>query len=90
MTSDMINAVFEGSGALLTAMNTRRVYTDKGHAGIYVPAVVFFFSWGGWNLWFYPSLGQMWSFVAGAALFAANLAWVSMLVWYGPVQKRDW
>lgn len=54
MTPDVINAVFEGCGALLTAKNTLQVIRDRGYAGIYLPAILFFFSWGGWNLYFYP------------------------------------
>ena len=90
MTPDVINAVFEATGAVFTWLNVHRVYKDRGYAGIYVPAIAFFFSWGFWNLYFYPSVGASWSFLAGIPLVLANLAWVAAMVYYGPVQKRDW
>lgn len=88
MTPDICNAVFEMIGAWFTVQNTIRVRRDRGYAGIYVPAILFFFSWGAWNMFFYPHLGQWWSFAAGAFLFCANLSWVIALVYYGPVVKR--
>ncbi len=88
MTPDVLNALFELTGALLTAMNTRRVIRDKGYAGIYWPAVAFFWAWGAWNLFYYPHLEQWWSFTAGVLLFAANLSWLGALWWYGPVESQ--
>lgn len=90
LNPDIINACFEFIGAVFTSLNTLRVYKDKGYAGVFVPAIVFFFSWGGWNLYFYPSVGAYWSLGAGVMLFLANLTWVAALLYYGPMQKRDW
>ena len=89
MSPDSINACFELIGAVFTSMNTLRVLRDRGYAGVFVPAIVFFFSWGLWNLVFYPSVGAMWSFRAGLFLFMANLSWVGSLLYYGPVQRRN-
>jgi hypothetical protein len=83
MSPDVVNAAFEMCGAVFTFKNTLRVIQDRGYAGIYLPAIVFFFSWGGWNLYYYPSLGQWWSFGAGAALFLANLTWITAMAYYG-------
>lgn len=83
MTPDFVNGVFEFVGSGLTWMNVRRVYVDRGYAGIYAPAVVFFMSWGLWNLFYYPSLSQWWSFAGGLSLVAANLCWVGAMRYYG-------
>lgn len=83
MSPDFINGLFEVVGSIFTWMNVLRVIRDKGYAGIYPPAIVFFFSWGFWNLFFYPSLGQWWSFAGGISLVAANLAWVGSMWWFG-------
>jgi len=83
LTPDTINGLFEFSGALLTWMNVLRVYKDKGYAGIYLPAVVLFMLWGVWNLYYYPHLGQWYSFAAGCVLVAANISWVGLMCFYG-------
>lgn len=90
MTPDLLNAGFELTGAVFTWISVLRVCRDKGYAGIYVPAIVFFFCWGFWNLYFYPSVDAVWSFHAGIPLCLGNLAWVASMLYYGPVQKRDW
>lgn len=83
MTPDQINGLFELTGAVLTAKNFLRVLEDKGHAGIYPPAVVFFTLWGLWNLFYYPSLGQAWSFFGGVILVISNLFWLGAMIYYG-------
>lgn len=86
MTPDIINASFEFVGAYLTWKNYRQVVIDQGYAGIYWPACVFFTSWGLWNLFYYPSLDQWWSFVGGLALIASNCLWLWSLWYYGKKQ----
>lgn len=44
--------------------------------------MAFFWSWGIWNLFFYPSLGQWYSFVGGIALVAGNTVWVALALRY--------
>lgn len=83
LTPDHINGAFEFVGSLLTWGNAVRVYKDRGYAGIYLPATVFFFFWGLWNLFYYPSLRQWWSFVGGASLVLANYVWVFAMIHYG-------
>lgn len=83
MTPDVINGLFEFLGSLMTWQSVVRVYRDRGYAGIYPPAVVFFLSWGMWNLFYYPHLGQWWSFHGGLSLVFANIAWVALMVRYG-------
>lgn len=90
ITPDLVNGAFEATGSIFTWMNVARVCRDKGHAGLYVPAIAFFMSWGLWNLFFYPHLHQWVSFAGGVSLVIANVVWVTMLVWFGPVQKKDW
>lgn len=86
--SDAINGLFEFIGSILTWMNVTRTYKDKGYAGIYLPSVVFFSSWGIWNLYFYPHLNQWLSFLGGCSLVIANLLWVGMMYYYGHKKER--
>jgi len=83
MTPDLINGLFETTGAALTAMNTRRVITDRGYAGVYIPTIVFFLSWGLWNLFYYPHLDQWFSFVGGILLVLSNVSWVVTMLYFG-------
>lgn len=79
---DLTNGTFEALGALVILLSVRRVLKDKAVAGISVPHVVFFNAWGFWNLYYYPSLDQWFSFAAGVALVAANTLWVGLLIKY--------
>lgn len=83
MTPDHINALFEAAGCLFVLANCRAVLRDKRVAGVSIAATVYFTAWGIWNLYFYPSLNQAWSFYAGAALASANFIWVCLLIRYG-------
>jgi hypothetical protein len=85
MTPDMVNGAFELVGAVLTFQSFLRVERDKGYAGIYWPAVAFFTAWGLWNLFYYPSLNQQWSFIGGVALVCANVAWLAAMCKHGPL-----
>ena len=88
MTPDQINATLELTGAVFTFRNALRVYRDRGYAGITWTAVAFFTTWGFWNIWYYPSLHQSWSFAAAVLLLAANLLWVSAMAWFGPIVRK--
>lgn len=77
---DHINALFELMGAafilpsILAALKAGRVQ------GVSILTPLFFWSWGAWNLLYYPSLDQWLSFSAGAVLFLVNTVWL-YLVW---------
>ena len=56
---------------------------DKGYAGLHPAATAFFWSWGVWNLYYYPHLDQWWSFTGGVSLVIANTTWVAMMLKFG-------
>lgn len=81
--ADFINGVlFELAGALFILNHCRAVMRDKCVAGVSIISTVFFTLWGFWNLYYYPSLGQWLSFVGGVCIVAANVLWVSLLIYY--------
>ena len=82
MNGDTINALFEGIGALLVWYNVRVLLRDKIIKGVSWSVQAFFASWGLWNLYYYPSLGQWHSFYAGIVLVSGNLIWVAMAIYY--------
>ena len=77
---DLINGLFEGGAACMVWLNVFRLYRDKHVAGISILAQIFFTVWGAWNLFYYPSLGQIFSAICGVGVFLGNIAWV-YLVW---------
>ncbi len=88
---DVVNGLFEGLGTFAVLVNFRRVLKDKCVAGVSIPAVVFFMSWGLWNLFYYPHLGQWWSFWGGVGIVTANCCWIGGMVYYkrNPQRRRD-
>lgn len=83
ITPDLINGGFEAAGGLvILLLNIRCTHRDKAVKGINPWATGFFASWGLWNLFFYPSLDQWWSFAGGAFLVAMNFIWFGQLVYY--------
>lgn len=79
---DLINGLFESFGTLAMLFHVRALYRDKLVRGFHPGSVLFFTSWGIWNLWYYPHLSQWLSFFGGAALCGTNLLYTGMTLWY--------
>jgi hypothetical protein len=80
--NDLINSLFEALAGFFILLHCRATYRAKSSAGVSLSATLFFFVWGGWNIYYYPSLGQTFSFIGGLGVFAANLLWIGMIVYY--------
>ncbi len=78
----MINGLFEFCGSIFLTLNVLKLYQDKEVKGVSWIAVGFFFSWGLWNLRFYPRLGQWYSFYGGICIAVVNAIWLAMLIHY--------
>jgi len=78
MTPDLGNAIFEFGGALTIWKAVHQLYQDKKIRGVWWPAWLFYAAWGIWNLWYYPTLGQWWSFLSGIVLVIGNITWCVM------------
>jgi hypothetical protein len=89
MLPDIINSSFELCGFFAICLSIRQIMKDKKSYGVSVFHVLFFSLWGGWNLWYYPSLNQWSSFAAGVLVFVANTVWVSLLIYYTRKQKQE-
>ena len=81
MIPDYVNASFETVGAWMCWTNFSRLLRDREVKGVYWPTTAFYVVWGLWNMFYYPSLGQWWSFLAGAVLTGGNVAWVGTYLW---------
>ncbi len=82
MNVDYINALFEFGSACLLLLNIHRLYKDKKLAGVSIVPTSWFSLWGAWNLIYYKSLGQTWSWTAGIVVFAINTTWVLLALYY--------
>ena len=83
MVADLVNGLFEFFGSIALWLNVRQVYRDKGYSGVTSLATAFFVLWGYWNLYYYPSLGQWWSFAGGCSIVTANTIWLYLMFYYG-------
>jgi hypothetical protein len=79
---DLVNGGFEFFAGFFVLMHCRRLHIDKLVKGVSLVATVFFTSWGIWNLYYYPHLGQWASFYGGLAIVSANALWISMMIYY--------
>lgn len=79
---DNINGSFELYGGIAIFMNCWQLYKDKEVKGVNIWSTIFFNTWGIWNLYYYPSLGQWASFLGGVVITIGNTMWVSLMVHY--------
>jgi len=82
-----VNALFELGAAFMVALSAYKCYLNKSAFGASPWTTGFFACWGFWNLWYYPQVGDWFSFGAGVAVCLANLSWTSLLVYYS--MKED-
>jgi len=80
--NDLINGCFELVGAALLTLNVRRLLIDKVVAGVSWLPVCFFTAWGMWNLYYYPSLDQWFSFAGGVLIVVVNTVWLVLVFKY--------
>ena len=79
---DVVNGSFEFVGAATLWANVWKLWKDKQIRGVHWGGALFFALWGGWNLVYYPTLGQWWSFAGGCAICAAEVAWLVLALKY--------
>jgi hypothetical protein len=88
MNIDAVNGVFETLGALFILLSVRKLYNEKLVRGVSYWHISFFMVWGFWNLFYYPALGQVWSFLGGALLVVTNVVYVGQLIYYTQTENR--
>ena len=82
MWPDIINGSFETMGAITMAFNIKVALKDKMKKGLSWVSITFFLAWGYWNLFYWPHLSQLFSFIGGSLLVTVNSVWVGILVYY--------
>lgn len=84
----MINGLFELGGSGAVGLSVRQILRDKQWAGLSPWNLCFFQLWGLWNLYFYPSLDQPFSFAGGLALATMNAVYLYLIWKYRGPQRQ--
>lgn len=87
-TPDIFNGLFEFIGGCFLCLNLKNLYRDKVLKGVAWQPTVFMSSWGVWNLYYYPSLNQWWSFWGGLWIVSVNTIWLTMILYYYLQRKK--
>lgn len=87
---DAVNALFEFGAGFAVLLHCRELYQDKIVRGASWVATAFFFSWGVWNLYYYPHLDQWLSFLGGLSIVSANVLWLGMMLYYIRKERAKW
>lgn len=80
--NDLINAAFEFCGFIAVIPTIIEANRTKEIKGVSIITVLFFASWGFWNVFYYPSLNQEWSAYAAILLAAVNCVWLWQVYQY--------
>ena len=80
--NDLINGLFETGGAFAILVSILKIYRNKSAQGIHWFYLAFFSSWGVWNIYYYPSLDQWFSFAAGVVLCTLNIVYLVLVIKY--------
>lgn len=81
-TPDLINSLYEGLGSVFIWRSVYLLHRHKEVRGISILAVIFFMTWGWWNIYYYPHLNQWLSFYGGLLIVLANTVWVGQMLYY--------
>lgn len=80
--ADQFNGLFEFGGGLMILKSVFLLHQQKMVRGVSKLPVFFFTSWGFYNLFYYPHLGQWWSFSGGCVIVTVNAIWLAQIVYY--------
>ena len=87
-TLDAINGSYELLGAIFQCLNVRKIYKDKMIKGVHWGSVLFFTTWGWFNMIYYPSLHQVYSTIGAIALTLVNTVWISQIFYYQNIKSN--
>ena len=88
MIADFTNGLFEAAGAVFILNHCRVLFHDKSVKGVSIISTIFFSSWGFWNLYYYPSLDQWWSFFGGILIVTSNVLWIGLMIYYKQLEAK--
>jgi hypothetical protein len=79
---DTINSLFEISAGFIFWFNIVEITIDKQVKGISFCACIYFLIWAYWNIYYYFSIGQTYSFWGAVFLAMPNTIWILLVMKY--------
>lgn len=89
MNSDLVNGIIEFVGGCFLWLNVWRITKDKDIKGIHWGSVMFWTAFGSWNIYYYPSINQWFSFYGSIFVFLGNTTWVILCFYYKKINKAE-
>lgn len=86
---DSFNGIYSLLGGVFVFFHCCRLFRDKKVRGVSPAAIIFFTSWGIWNLYYYPFLNQWCSFVGGMGMVSMNFLYVVLMIYYILKERRE-
>jgi len=86
---DFVNGLYELLGGVFILLHCLKLIHDKKVKGVSIVAILYFASWGMWNLYYYPFLNQWCSLIGGIGIVTMNCLYVSLLIYYTLKNKRS-
>lgn len=82
MSTDIINGGMALIGAGFLFQNVRAIWKDKSYRGVRMTPTVFFITWGMWNLYYFYSIGQMYSLIGFSVIAVIDVMWICLMFKY--------
>lgn len=79
---DLINGLLGVFGSFFILISIVKLQREKLVRGVSWIHVSFFTGWGYWSLFYYPHLGQWFSFWGVVAIVIANTYWIGQLIYF--------
>ncbi len=86
---DIVNGSYEMLGAPFILLSIINLYKCKQVRGVTWWHPAFFGTWSLWNLYYYPHLGQWFSFFGGILISLTTCVWLGMMLYYIRKEKQD-
>lgn len=86
--ADIVNATFELGAGIILWFHVKTILKEKKVLGVSIVPFAFFTLWGLWNLYYYPTLGQPWSFWGGIFVVSVNALYTYLLFHYRVLVPR--
>jgi hypothetical protein len=88
-TPDLINGIYESLGGLFISLSILKLHKDKLVRGVSFWPILFYQSWGCWNLYFYSAINCPLSWYGGIGVTIANTTWLIQMLYYLRKEKKN-
>lgn len=86
--NDIVNSLFHWTAGLFVLLSVIKLWREKKVRGVSWLHCAFFASLGYWNLFYFSSLGQWWSFCGGIGIVIASTVWLVQVLYYTHLERN--